>query len=164
MEKQNNKKQDKGKKESKKSNKEAKTYALVIDATGSVVGRLSAYVAKQALLGKNVFVVNSEKAIISGDKRNILAKYLERKQKGRGWPKGPYWPKDAERLLRRIIRGMLPWKRTRGREAFKRVKCYKGIPLEFEGKAIQLEAKGLKKEFLNFITLGQLENLLKGGR
>jgi len=131
---------------------------LVIDADGCVVGRLASYVAKQALLGKEVIVVNAEKAIISGKKQNILEKYLSRIKKGRGWQKGPYWPRQADKLLRRIIRGMLPWKKTRGREAYKRIKCFKGIPKGYENA---IEIKNLKRDFLNFITLEQLEKLLK---
>ncbi|MEM2707667.1 MAG: 50S ribosomal protein L13 [Candidatus Pacearchaeota archaeon] len=132
---------------------------IVINADGCVVGRLASYVAKQALLGKKIIIVNSEKAIISGKKQNILDKYINRLQKGRGWQKGPYWPREAEKILRRIIRGMLPWKKARGKEAFKRIKCFKGVPKEYEGKAIEI--KNLKKEFLNFITLGELEKLLR---
>ncbi len=118
-----------------------KIEEIVINADGLVLGRLASYAAKQALLGKNVIVVNCEKAIISGNKKNILAKYISRLQKGRGWQKGPYWPKSAEMLLRRTIRGMLPWKKARGREAYKRIKCYKGIPKEYEEKTISLNIK-----------------------
>lgn len=132
---------------------------LVINAEGCVVGRLASYAAKQALLGKKVVIVNSEKAIISGKKQSILNKYINRLQKGRGWQKGPYWPRQSEKILRRIIRGMLPWKKARGREAFKRIKCFKGMPKEYEGKAIEI--KNLKKQFLNFITLEELEKLIK---
>jgi len=132
---------------------------IVINADGCVVGRLASFVAKQALMGKKVVVVNCEKAIISGKKKNILEKYLNRLRKGRGWQKGPYWPRQADKLLRRIIRGMLPWKKTRGREAFRRIKCFKGIPEEYKDKTIEI--KNLKRDFLNFITLEQLEKLLK---
>ncbi|MEM2713923.1 MAG: 50S ribosomal protein L13 [Candidatus Pacearchaeota archaeon] len=141
---------------------------LVFDAEGCVVGRLAAFVAKQALLGKKIAVVNCEKAIISGKKENILNKYLTLRRKGRGWQKGPYWPSTADKLLRRIIRGMLPWKKARGKEAFKRVHCYKGFPKELEGMPSLTSPsdyeKTLKKQFLNFITLGELENLLRGGK
>jgi large subunit ribosomal protein L13 len=132
---------------------------LVINAEGCAVGRLASFAAKQALLGKKVIIVNAEKAIISGKKQNILDKYLSRIKKGRGWQKGPYWPRQADKLLRRIIRGMLPWKKTRGRDAYKRIKCIKGIPKEYEDKATEI--KDLKRDFLHFITLEQLEKLLK---
>lgn len=145
----------------------AEKFDEVIDASDCVVGRLASYVAKQALLGKRIAVINAEKAIISGRKENILNKYLALRKKGRGWQKGPYWPSSSDKLLRRIIRGMLPWKTTRGREAFRRVYCYKGpaiIERKIEGKTIELKEKTLKKPFLNFITLSELEKLIKGGK
>lgn len=133
---------------------------IIINADGCVVGRLASWVAKQALLGKKIVIVNAEKVIISGKKETILDKYLSLIKKGRGWQKGPYWPKQADRLLKRIIRGMLPWKKDRGREAFKRIKCFKGIPTNLKDEIIEI--KELKKEFLNFLTLEELEKLLKG--
>lgn len=139
---------------------------IVIDAEGAITGRLAAYVAKQALLGKEVIVVNAEKAVISGRKDVIINKYLRRRQLGRRKQKGPYWPCEADRLLRRITRGMLPWKKARGKEAFKRIKCYKGIPETIDKeKIIKLQnLKNLKKDLMWFISLSELEKLLKGGR
>ena len=93
---------------SKKNKKNKKEDEIVVDASGCVVGRLASFVAKQALLGKNVVVINCEKAVISGKKENILKKYLRRITLGKGRLKGPYWPRDSDKLLRRIIRGMLP--------------------------------------------------------
>ena len=45
---------------------------IVIDATNATMGRLASYVAKQALLGKQIAIVNSEKAIITGNKLNTF--------------------------------------------------------------------------------------------
>lgn len=137
------------------------TGRVVIDATNAVLGRLASYAAKQALLGKQVVIVNAEKAIIVGKKENIIKDYVEKLQRGRGWQKGPYWPRQAERLLRRTIRGMLPWKKARGREAYKLVKCYKGVPEEFKNsEMVRLKTK----KYLDFLTLGEVEKLLRGGR
>ena len=41
----------------------------VYDAEQMIVGRLGAKVAKAALLGEDVIIVNAEKAVITGDKR-----------------------------------------------------------------------------------------------
>lgn len=110
--------------------------SMVIDATDLILGRMAVFVAKNALEGKKIDVVNCENAVVTGNKKDILAKY--KKKKDRGAPlHGPYFPRYPDRLVRRCIRGMLPWKRTRGREAFKRVMCYISIPYQFKDKKIE---------------------------
>ena len=98
---------------------------LYIDATETQLGRLGSFVVKSALKGDEVFVLNSEKAIISGDKQKIIAEITCLRNKGGNSLRGPKVPRPAERLLKRLIRGMLPWDRQRGRDAYKRIKCYK---------------------------------------
>ena len=48
---------------------------MIIDATNLLVGRLATVVAKKALLGGKIDIVNAEKAIISGPKRLVINKY-----------------------------------------------------------------------------------------
>ncbi len=115
---------------------------LVIDADGGALGRIASYVAKQALLGKEVVVVNCSKIIITGNKPDILQNYKQLRGRG-GWAlNGPYFPKTPERIMKRTIRGMLPWKNERGVLAFKRVKCYNEVPAEFE----EVKKINMKKE------------------
>ena len=106
---------------------------VIIDATNLIAGRLATYAAKQALLGNQVKIVNSEKAIISGKKENTFDDYLTRREMGTH-AKGPFIHRGPERILRRVVRGMLPYKKPRGKEAFSRVLCYVGIPDEFKDK------------------------------
>ena len=111
----------------------------VLDATSAVVGRVASFAAKEALLGNRVIIVNSEKAIIIGKKANIIQKYKARITRGKGKQKGPYFPRGPEAILRRAIRGMLPYDKKRGREAFKYVRCYVSVPPEFkDAEKIQL--------------------------
>ena len=49
----------------------------IIDADGHILGRLATYVAKRALLGDEIIVVNAEKAIISGRKEMVFKRYLD---------------------------------------------------------------------------------------
>ncbi|MFP4656137.1 MAG: 50S ribosomal protein L13 [Candidatus Woesearchaeota archaeon] len=105
----------------------------IIDAENQILGRLATYVAKMLLLGESVVIVNSEKALITGPKSRILAKYKQDKE--RGIPlRGPYFPKRPEMILKRTIRGMLPYKQEKGASALKRLKCYVSLPEEFVGK------------------------------
>lgn len=100
---------------------------IIVDGENAIVGRLGSYVAKELLRGNFVEIVNSEKAIFSGNKEIVIKKVQDLRRMGRGGSmKGPKIPKVADRFLKRIIRGMLPWDRPRGRMAFKRLRCYTG--------------------------------------
>ncbi|MFH1823567.1 MAG: 50S ribosomal protein L13 [archaeon] len=132
---------------------------MIIDATNSIVGRLGTVVAKEVLRGREVKIVNSEKAIVIGDPKLILKRSLEKRKLGTGVQKGPHYPSKPDMMLKRSIRGMLPWKRTSGREAYKRIKCFIGVPeLLKEEKTVSFANK---KKPLKFITLGRLSSLIR---
>lgn len=106
---------------------------MIIDATDMIAGRLSAYVAKQLLLGEKVDIVNAEKAVVSGRKQNVLEKYEHKV--ARGTPvKGPFAPRMPHMILKRMIRGMLPHQQYKGRVVFKNIKCHIGVPKQFQGQ------------------------------
>ena len=133
---------------------------IVVDGEGAIVGRLGGYVAKELLKGKEVFVINSEKAIVSGDKKNVVGKIVGLRRMGRGGSlKGPKISKMPDRLLKRMIRGMLPWDRPKGRQAYKRLRCYvgKGVLKEEDLKDI----KKLKhKKLFKFSTIKQISEAI----
>ena len=81
---------------------------IIIDATNGSFGRICSYAAKQALEGNEVIIVNSEKSIISGNKKDIIQKYNVLGGKGGKSQKGPKYIKIPYRMLKRGIRGMLP--------------------------------------------------------
>ena len=113
---------------------------IIIDATDAVVGRISTFAAKQSLLGKKVAVVNCEKAIMTGDKAMVIAKFEEKRARGGMAQKGPYHHINPEMIVKRAIRGMLPYKYERGASAFDKIKCYNGVPKEYaNAKAISLK-------------------------
>lgn len=97
---------------------------IYIDATGAQLGRIGSVAVKKALMGDEVVIINSEKAIISGSKEDILSGITNLRNKGGNSLNGPKVSRSPERLLKRLIRGMLPWDRQRGRDAYKRIKCY----------------------------------------
>ena len=107
----------------------------IIDGKNAILGRLASFTAKEALKGEDVAVINCEQIIITGNKLNIV-EGLEAKRKRVGsTQKGPKVSRTNEKIVKRIIRGMLPNYRVgRGRIAFKRIKCYAGVPKELEGK------------------------------
>ncbi|MEF8848921.1 MAG: 50S ribosomal protein L13 [Candidatus Thermoplasmatota archaeon] len=130
----------------------------IIDATDKVMGRLATFVTKKLLDGEKVVVVNSEKAIITGKKKKIKNRYREKREVGT-YRKGPYFPRTSDKILKRTIRGMMPYQKPYGRKAFKRLKCYIGIPEEIEDKNFE-ELKDIEKKPLNYITLEELSKSL----
>ena len=104
--------------------------ARVIDADGLILGRLASKVAKMLLMGEKIIVVNAEKAVISGQKRHNIKNYHDRSQihTHTNPRRGPFWPKTPNNFVRRTIRGMLPWKKNRGRTAYKNLKVFMGVP------------------------------------
>ena len=118
---------------------------MIIDAKDAILGRLSTYVAKQALLGNKVDVINCEECAISGENHRILNDYL-RKLHRRAPAKGPFFYRRPDMFVKRTIRGMLPFKRARGRDAFKNIKCYVGIPENLKSeKALTIENVNIEK-------------------
>jgi len=136
--------------------------ATVIDAEEVVLGRLATYAAKKLLEGEDVVVVNAEKAVITGRKDEILAKYKRRRELGGPMKpsKGPFYPRRPDRIVRRTIRGMLPFKKATGRDAYKRCMVYVGVPKEFEGqKMMNIDAKtSLPKS--QYLTVGEVSTFL----
>lgn len=107
----------------------------IIDANNIIVGRLATFAAKQALLGEEVHVINCENAVISGSKKNLKEEYTRKIHMGIH-SKGPNYYRVPYMFVKRIIRGMLPHKKTRGREALKRIKCYNTTPEKFKNQQI----------------------------
>ncbi len=133
----------------------------IIDASGLIIGRLSTHVAKKLLNNKDleVAIINSEKAIVSGSRKMVLERYKGKRDLNHP-RKGPYYPRLPDRILKRTIRGMLPYQQERGRKAFKRVKVYIGKPKEFEGqKSITVE-EARNRDIDQFMELGEISRVL----
>ena len=94
----------------------------IIDATGLTLGRLSTNIAKRLLEGEEIAIINSEKAMISGKKSSIKERYKQKREVGT-YRKGPFYPRLPDQIVKRTIRGMLPYQKPHGRTAFKRLRC-----------------------------------------
>lgn len=102
---------------------------MVLDADGHVLGRLASHVAKRLLQGEKIAIVNAEKVLVSGRRKQVVDAYHVIRSKGsRGW--GPHFPRQPDRILTRTVRGMLPYTKGRGREAMGRLRVYLGTPSE----------------------------------
>ena len=128
---------------------------VVIDADGAVVGRLGARVAKLLLAGSQVEVINAEKAVMLGSMPAAKERFLSRRhQKNKRNPEeSPHWPRTPNLLLRRIMRGMLPWSSQRGRDAYHRLKVSVGTP-EKMGKPVKIKEASSESKH-GFFTLAE---------
>jgi len=135
----------------------------VYDGENMILGRLGTVVAKAALLGEEVRVVNCDKVIVSGKKEMVFANEKQKRAR-KGYPlKSAKFTRLSDRIVRRSIRGMLPWRKTRGREAFKRIMCHRGVPEALQGKAIKIEGASVSKlPTLKYITIAELVKRLGG--
>jgi len=127
---------------------------MIINGKDAILGRLAAYVAKAALKGEEVVIVNCEQIVITGNKSFIKANLEEKRTHVGSTQKGPKVSRTSEKIVKRVIRGMLPNYRTgRGRDALKRIRCYEGLPKELEKTKLEIfesRTKGKKtmvKEF-----------------
>jgi large subunit ribosomal protein L13 len=106
----------------------------LLDAKNKILGRFCSQVAKRALLGEKIVIINAKDAIISGNKRDIYDKYLDKLNISTATNprRGPFWPRRPDNFMRNVIKKMLPRKKIRGQDAIKRVHIYIGdIPERF---------------------------------
>ena len=128
----------------------------IIDAEGLILGRLASKVAKSLLNGNKVIIVNAEKAIISGKKKSKVAEAKEFLEVGS--PKrGPFHYRRPDRILRKTVRGMLPYRQPKGKSAYKRLRVFLGVPKEYEEKQmITVKEVNASKIKGPYFTLGEL--------
>jgi large subunit ribosomal protein L13 len=132
-------------------------FLTIIDADGQILGRLGSTVAKRLLSGEEINIINAEKIVISGNRDTTLSKYRTKREKG-SKERGPYYPKRADVIVKRAIRGMLPYKKMKGRLALAKLRVYIGTPGEFANiKTETIEAAS--KSRLSTAKLIELKNI-----
>ena len=127
-----------------------------VNAEGLIVGRMCSKVAKRLLNGEEVIILNAEKAVFSGKKKSKILeahKFLEV-----GAPmRGPFHYRRPDRFLRKTVRGMVPYYQPKGKTAYKRLKVFMGVPLEFKDqKMITFEEANSANLKGPHFTLGEL--------
>merc|ERR1711893_379216 len=137
---------------------------IVIDGRGHLLGRLAALVSKTILQGQRVVVVRCEEINISGSFYRNKLKYLDflRKRMNTNPKKGPYHFRAPSKIFWRTVRGMLPHKLNRGKEALARMKAFEGIPSPYDKKKRMVVPSCLKvlrlKQRRKFCTVGRLSH------
>ncbi|MFX1605576.1 MAG: 50S ribosomal protein L13 [Promethearchaeota archaeon] len=141
------------------STKNVKVY----DAENMVVGRLGAKAAKAALLGDDIVIVNAEKAIITGKRRTVIEAFKEKFNIRTSYKpsRGPFHERRPDKMVRKMLRGMLPWPTPRGKAAYKRIKVYIGVPEQYaDSEKIVLEGAKYRSLKQKYITVADLSHEL----
>jgi large subunit ribosomal protein L13 len=133
-----------------------KTPVTLVNAEGLVLGRMASKVAKRLLNGEEVIIVNAEKAVLSGKKKSKVAEAKEFLEVGAP-ERGPFHYRRPDRIVKKTVRGMVPFKQPKGKNAFKRLKVFMGVPEELKDKQMITidEAQAVKLKGPHF-TLAEL--------
>ena len=101
---------------------------MIIDGSNCVLGRMATLVAKKALAGEPVTIINAEKVVITGNPVSVVKEYRTLFEiRNIAKPvRSPHWSKRPDLFVKRSIRGMLPRRTERGTEALARIKAYMG--------------------------------------
>jgi large subunit ribosomal protein L13 len=136
---------------------------MIIDGEGLVLGRLASKVSKKLLEGESITVLNAEKILISGTKEWAYIKYkqrIDRASISNPRTMGPKYPRRPDDIFRRTVRGMIPYKQSKGREAFKTLKVYVGVPNEFEGQETVQLPETMPRHIKKSVELEKISRLL----
>merc|ERR1712170_325323 len=140
------------------------TKPIIIDGRGHLLGRLAAIVAKTTLEGQRVVVVRCEGINISGNFYRNKLKYLAflRKRINTNPSRGPFHFRAPSKIFWRTVRGMLPHKLHRGKEALDRLKVFEGIPPPYDKQKRMVVPSALKvlrlKARRKFCSLNRLSH------
>lgn len=130
--------------------------ATIINAEGLILGRMASTVAKRLLRGETITIVNAEKAVISGKRKSKVRAAKEFLQVGHP-RKGPFHYRRPDRIVRRTVRGMLPYKQPKGKQAYKRLKVFTGAPEQVKDQEMETVAEAhAGKLTCPYFTVGEL--------
>ena len=135
-----------------------KNPVALVNADGLIVGRMASKVAKKLLNGEKVIIVNAEKAVLSGKKKGKVAEAKEFLEVGSPM-RGPFHYRRPDKILRKTVRGMLPFKQPKGKMAYKKLKVFMGVPEDLKGQQMitfkEAQAAKLKGPHLTLAELAK---------
>ncbi|MDH5482752.1 MAG: 50S ribosomal protein L13 [Candidatus Bathyarchaeota archaeon] len=127
----------------------------IINADGLILGRMASVIAKRLLSDEEIIVVNAEKAVLSGKKKSKVIEAKRFLEVGH-LETGPVHYRRPDRILRRTVRGMLPYKKAKGKKAYKRLKVFIGVPDKLKDQKMEtLFGVQAKKLTCSYFTLGE---------
>lgn len=139
--------------------KTAGRHQIVVDAANCVAGRMCSHVSKLLLQGNRVAIVNAEKAMLSGDRYKTIQLYKEHLEINSVTNPihGPFHPRRPDTILSKMVRGMVPKRKTSGVEAHQRLRVFIGVPEEMKKAKIEsFEDSKITKPESYYITMGEV--------
>lgn len=139
--------------------KQKPNQIITIDAKDCIAGRMCSHISKLLLKGHHVRVVNAEKSMISGNRYKTIEIYKEYLEISSATNPihGPFHPRKPDKILTKMVRGMLPKRKSSGITALKRLRVYIAIPPELKNTKLEtFEDSKIRKPSSYFITLGEL--------
>lgn len=137
---------------------------MMINAEGLVAGRLASKIAKALINGETVTILNAEKALLIGNKTSILARYKVRVDAAvKSNPhRGPKYDRIPSKMLRKMIKGMLPNKKKTAERLLNNLSIYNSVPSEFKEIENEVIEEAKFSERHDATTLGEIAKLLGG--
>ena len=136
---------------------------MIIDGEGCVLGRLASVASKNLLEGEEVVVLNAEKIMLTGNRDWAYAKYkqiVDRASISNHIDLGTKYPRRSDDIFRRTVRGMLPFKKAKGKAAFKGLKAFVGVPEEYADVELTSVPEAEYKNIKKGVELGEISELL----
>ena len=120
----------------------------VIDGRNLIHGRLASVVAERIMDGEEIVVLNAEAIVITGVKDKVFAAYKAKVDRGDTTKrKGPFYPRRADLLFKRCVRGMI-------------LHVFVGTPKQFQDCEKERPEEACRKITGKYTTLGAVSKFL----
>lgn len=135
---------------------------MIVDAKGLVAGRLASKIAKKLINGESVIIINGDAAVVVGKQSAIMPKFKQRVDAAvKSNPHyGPKYDRIPSKILRRMVKGMLPNKKRTAERLIDNLKVYNDNPKNLE-KAEPIEEVRCNEKH-DFMTLKEVAKQLGG--
>jgi large subunit ribosomal protein L13 len=137
---------------------------MIVNAEKMVAGRLSSKVAKALINGETITIVNAENVVLVGRKEDLLRKFVARVDAAvKSNPHyGPKYDRIPSKMLRKMVKGMLPNKSRTNERLISNLTVYNSIPKEFKEQEFANIEGVMFNERNDSLTLGEIAKLLGG--
>ena len=135
---------------------------IYIDGSYHILGRLSSWIAKKIIAGDEIVVVNAQNVVVSGKRRYLVESTNQKRDLAvhTNPKRGPFYPRMPDRILRRTVRGMIPWKKRSGKDAFRRFMAYIEVPDELSGVEFTTVPEAMRVPSHDYMTIGELARVV----
>ncbi len=139
--------------------KSSNRLSIVVNGEDCIAGRICSHVAKLLLKGYQVTLVNAEKVMVSGERHKTIKSFKEDLEINSATNPihGPFHPRRPDRIMTKMVRGMVPKRKSSGMEAFKHLRVYIGIPSQLKDSKMELfEDSKIRKPASFYISIGDI--------